>query len=252
MKKYFLGAAAALAVAVPGVAAADTNGFVGLNYATLDDSWDSDKDDAYGLNGAVVTNIGGAWNLQFDAAQANMTHGDHNHAYSDANVHAFYRTDAFAVGGVFGYENNGDALYSLGVEGQYYLPRFTLSGSYTYQSDISDDDFQTQNIAVDGQFFIMPNLAVGGGVQWVDSEWAAQDGYNYSVNAEYQLANSPLSFGASYTKSDLDSQFGGGHYNDVFGVFARWNFGTPDLQTRSTSGASLTGGADAFRGVLQY
>lgn len=251
MKKHILGAAAALAVVAPGVAAADTNGFVGFNYATLDDSWDSDKDDAYGLNGAVVTNIGGAWNLQFDAAQSNMTHGDHNHAYSDANVHAFYRTDAFAVGGVFGYENNGDALYSLGAEGQYYLPHFTLTGAYTYQSDLSDDDYQAHNVGVDGQFFIKPNLAVGAGVQWADSEWANQEGYNYSVNAEYQLPASPLSFGASYTKSDLDSG-GGGHYGDVFGVFARWNFGTPDLQTRSRSGASLTGGADAFRGVMQY
>lgn len=244
MKKIMLGAAAALALSAPGIASAQTSGYVGLGYTGVDDSWDSNKDSVVAIEGAVVTNITGAWNLQFDANISNMEHGAHYDSFSAANVHGFYRNDTFAVGGLVGFGGEGgSSVYNLGVEGQFYLPRLTLTGSYVYGNEFDNGDTDIHAIDVGGEFFITPNTAIGANIGWADSEWSGQDGYTYSISAEHQFAGSPFSLGARLSRADYDSTWGGGHDVDSIGIFGRWNFGTPDLQTRSTQGASFSNSA---------
>lgn len=254
MKKYLLGAAAALAFAAPGVALAnDATGYVGLGYSTLDDEADSGKDGVFAVEGAVVTSFMHDLNVQLDANLSNLDHSGHTDAFSTVNAHVFHRNDTFAVGGVAGFDNEvGSSLYNLGVEGQFYLPRFTFSGAYTYSNEFDEGNWDIHRVDIDGQFFLTPNTALGAQVGWVDSEWAGEDGFIYGISAEHQFAGSPFSVGARATRGEFDYTGSGGHDVEQFGVFARWNFGTSDLQTRSNSGASMIGGSGVRNGVLTW
>lgn len=253
MKKVLLTAAAALAIAAPGVAAAQTSGFVGVDLTSIDDEADGDKENAMTLEAAMVTNVHGMFNLQIDAEMANMDHDSHVDTFSSLNLHGFYRSDVFAVGGLVGLDNeSGSSRYNLGVEGQFYLPRATLTGAYTYSNDYDDGDFDIHNIDVNGQFFLTPHTALGANLGWTDSEWTGQDGFSYGLTAEHQFAGTPFSLGAHVTRAELDYSGGGGHDVETFGVFGRWNFGTPDLQMRSTTGASLIGGSGVRNAILQW
>lgn len=251
MKKVLLGAAALIAFVAPGVAAAQTSGNVTLGYATLDDDDDSNKDGVLSLDGSVVTDLSGAWNIQFDGRYSTMDHGGHDDAFSSATAHVFHRDGAFAFGGFAGLDNNGgSSLYHLGVEGQIYLPSITLSGAYTYSDQRNGTSFSGNAIDVTGDFFLTPNTSIGGLVAWIDDEWAGQDGLTYGINVEHQFAGSPFSIGASYTTAEFDYNGGGGHDVDSFGIFGRFNFGTGSLQERSQSGASMIGGSARNRGNI--
>lgn len=253
-QNWLLGAAALLAMAAPAVARADTTGYVGLGYASLDDDDDGNKDGYSTFNGAVVTELGGDWHVQFDAADGSMNHNSHDDAQSDATVHVFNRNGTFAWGGFGGFQNRtGSSLWDLGVEGQYYVGDFTFGADYTHSDVRNGGDYQVDSVDVTGDYFIMPNLSVGAGVTWRDDEFDAEDGYIYQANVEYQFADSPFSIGAAYWQANLDYDFGGSHDVNSFGVFARWNFGTPDLVTRSREGASMPGGSNFIRDTIaQY
>lgn len=253
MKKYLVGAAAALAIAAPGVAAAQTTGFIGFGYSTLDDDDDSGKDGIVALEGAVVTNVHGLWNVQLDANSSSMDHSGHYDAFSTVNVHAFHRSDLFAVGGVVGFDNDGgSSRYNLGAEGQFYLSRVTLTGSYTYSNEWDDGNTDIHNVDFAGHFFLTPNTAFGANVGWADSEWNNQDGFSYGISAEHQFAGTPWSIGAQATRAELDYSGGGGHDVESIGIFGRWNFGTSDLQTRTNTGASMTGGSGVRNAIQQW
>jgi hypothetical protein len=248
MRKLIIGAAALLAVALPGVAAADATGYVGLSYATLDDDDLSNKDGGIGLEGAVVANAGGSWNVQFDAHHAGMEHGDHEHAFSNATAHLFTRNADWAAGGFAGLANrDGSSRYHVGVEGQLYLTNATISAAYMYADETEGDSYEASTLDVEGSFFVTPNTAIGAGVGWFDDEWEGEDGFHYNVNVEHQFAGTPYSIGAAYFMYDADYESGGGHETDGFLIFGRWNFGTADLQTRSREGASMIGGVNHVR-----
>ncbi|MGH6951856.1 MAG: hypothetical protein ACREH4_13370, partial [Vitreimonas sp.] len=125
MRKVLFGAAAALAITAPGMAAADTSGYASFSYNTLDDDNDGDKEDYLELNGAVVGSLGGSWNVQFDASAQDMGHSSHTDNMSTAIVHAFWRGESFAFGG-FGGVTTGEIDGSvLGAEAALYLDRFS-------------------------------------------------------------------------------------------------------------------------------
>ena len=66
MRNWILGAAALLAVAGPGVAAAQT-GYVGVNYGNAD-AGAGNYEDFYGLEGAVAFAGSGSISFEVDAA----------------------------------------------------------------------------------------------------------------------------------------------------------------------------------------
>lgn len=249
MKKILMGAAAVLAVAAPGVAHADTTGFVGLGYTALDDDDDGDKEDLVILDGAVASNIGGAWNVQFDAHHGYFDHGSHDDAFTNASAHLFARSSGWAAGGFAGLGTRGsDNIWLAGLEGQLYFSNVTLGGAWTF-SDMTNGSGDTEFtlLDLDAAFFLTPNTSIGGGAGWYDDEWEGEDGYYVALNAEHQFAGSPFSIGGGYFMYDSDYSGGGGHEIDGFSIFGRMNFGTADLQTRSREGASLPGGVNFVR-----
>lgn len=248
MNKLLTGAAAVLAVAAPSVASAEITGYVGASYASVDDDDDSNKDGVIGLDGALVTDVGGAWSLQFDAHHGDMDHGGHNDAFSNATAHLFTRNESWAFGGFAGLGSRGGSSFWLaGVEGQFYTSDFTFGAAYTYADERNNDGYPLNAIDLEGAYFLTPNTSIGAGLGWFDDEWEDEDGFAYNLNIEHQLAGSPFSIGAAYFMHDADYSGGGEHEVDGFGIFGRWNLGTADLQTRSREGASMPGGANFVR-----
>jgi hypothetical protein len=250
---WLLGAAALLAVAAPGVASA-TSGYVGAGYTALDDDDSTDKDGSIDLNGAVVTDLTGSWDLQFNADYSAMDHGTHDDPFTTTTVHAFTRNPNWAAGGFVGMFNRGGSnFWDAGIEGQLYLGSFTLTGAYTHadESNCSGCDSASDWVDLSGDFFLSPNTSIGANVSWYDDAWESESGYLYGVNIEHQFAGSPFSVGAGYLMLDGDYDGGGSHQVDSFSVFARWNFGTSDLRERSTEGASMPGGGEHLvRGAI--
>lgn len=254
LKKVLVGAAAAAALMTPAVALADTSGHVGFSYSSLDDDDDGDKEAAMGLDGSLVTGIGGSWNMQFDGAQRLFEHGDHDHGYGQATAHVFHRDGSWAFGGFAGLnDNDGDTMYHVGAEGQFYLSNWTFSGAYTF-ADMRNDGSGPEEIdAIDlgADFFLTPNTSFGADFTWLDDGNEEEDGTVYAVNVEHQFAGSPFSLGAHYTLGEFDyAGGGGGHDTTAIGVFARYNFGTADLRERSQQGASMTGAGTLNRNSI--
>lgn len=242
--------AAILALALPGAALADTaTGYIGFGYAAIDDDDDSAKTSFTTFEGAVVTPLSGEWNVQFDARSNDMNHDSHNDGFSAFNAHAFSRNDAWALGAFAGQNNRvGSSFWNVGVEGQYYAKELTFSAAYAFAQETNDwssEDVNTLELNV--AYFLTPDTALGGDLTWYNDEWESEDGYLFGVSLEHQLSGSPVSLGAHVHVTDSDYSGGGGHQTDLVGVFARWNFGTPDLQTRSREGASMPGGASIGR-----
>lgn len=253
-KKWLIGAAAAFAMAAPAVAHADTTGYVGAGYNTIHDDDDSFKDSYLTLQGAMVADIAGDWHVQFDAADGDMNHDSHDDAQSAINVHVFNRNDTFAYGVFGGFESRtGSSFWNLGAEGQYFVGNLTLSAAAMHGDERNNGDYQTDSVDLQADYFIMPNLSVGGGLNYRNDEWDGQEGHTLQVNAEYQMANCPLSFGAMYWEGNYDYDSSGDHTTQSFGLFAKWNFGTTDLVSRSHTGASMIGGSTIMRDTIgQY
>lgn len=245
MKRLVLGAAAAMALVAPGAALADTSGYVGFGYNTLDDDNDSDKNDYIELGGAIVTDLNNGWNLQFDSATANMNHDSHNDDMNAATVHMFKRTDGHAFGGFAGLTGGEIDALVVGAEGALYLDRFTLSGSGAYLFDREDSNTSGTRFGVAGDWFVNDNFSVGvdvGAFDW-DFGFNEQDGTTYGVNAEYQFAGSAMSVFGGWHQSDYDETFSSGSINvDTFSIGLRFNIGTSSLIERDRSGASMRGG----------
>lgn len=243
MKKVLLGAAAALAVIAPGAAAADTSGWVGFSYNTLDDDNDGSKEDYLDLSGSVVTNLGGNWNLQFDGSMQDMNHDSHTDSHGTAVAHVFMRNDGYAFGGFGGFTTGEQDGYLLGAEGALYLDRFTLAGSAYFGGDRQYSDEENSGLQASGTYFWSDNFSIGADVSYYSFDFSGggneQDGTIYGVNAEYQFANGFSIFGGWHT-SDED-YFGADKQTDSFSIGGRYNFGTGSLIERDRSGASMPG-----------
>lgn len=248
MKKYFLGAAAALAVVAPGVASAEMTGYAGAQYGWVDDEDTSDKDAASSWFGAFVTPLHGNWDFQFDGNVADMDHGSHTHAWGAAQGHAFMRNDNHAVGAFVSQLNiDGDNFYGLGIEGAMYFNNFTWSGQAGWAQATYDDPDDITNIGTQGAFFLNNNFMLTGEVGWTDSEWESEEAITYGLGGEYQFQGSPFSVSLNWVHADSDYDGGGSHEVDAFVLGGRLNFGTADLRERTNNGASFVGLANAVR-----
>jgi hypothetical protein len=245
MRKVLLGATAALAFVAPGVASADTAGHVSATYANTDIDG-ADDFDSYGIDGAVATDLGSGWMLQFDGSSYNV--GDFDDGTGGAYVHAGVRSASHTIAGFVGLTDVfGSSGATIGAEGQLFFSSVTVNGSAVYAS-FDDGDVDITNLHVDGTFYLSENFGLTGGVSHTEAEDTSEiDWTTWSADAAYRFANSGFSVFGGYAYTDSDDL---GGEADTFRIGLRFDFGTDSLQSSSQTGASLNG-ANALASQLR-
>lgn len=248
MKKYLLGAAAALAMIAPGVASAQS-GYVDLGYTSTDLDGGGDVDTT-ALGGAYAWGGNGTVGFQIDGAIA-----QHDFAGGDVDTynlggHAFVRNDSYLIGGLvnFGNTDFGGGIeydyYTIGAEGALYLQRTTLNGALTW-SDSEDLDTALTAVDLGATHFVTDNFSFGGNVGFGEFDGGG-DFTSFGLGAEYQFTALPVSLYGGWSTTDYD-----GFETDGLTFGVRYNFGG-SLFDRDRSGASLSRNAGFARmgGIL--
>jgi hypothetical protein len=235
MKKFLLSAAAALAIAAPGVAAADSAD-VGVNFSNTDAGGDFD---AWSLNGAFVHNLDGNMILQFDGEHIKMDVGgsaDFGAGYGAANFGV--RNDSYAFYGFVGLSDTfAFSGTSYGIGGQFYLPNMTFNGSY----GITDfgGNFDMSNLHVDATYFFTDNFGISAEAAQSDMDFA--DLRTLGVGAVWRPDGTNFTFNAGYRNFDFD-----GLDADQIRIGFTYNIGSSSAKENSQSGASLSGARTLF------
>lgn len=235
MKKFLLGAAAALAIAVPGAASAQT-GYLDLGYSSTDgDIAGLDVEgDGWTFGGATAFQATDGIGAQLDA-----TIGEAEDT-STWNIggHLYTRNDSYLFGAFVNYGNvepdgGGDYdAWTLGLEGQWYASRTTFDWAVAY-SDAEDLDATFTGADVGLTHFVTDNFSFGGNVAFGDIEGGSEF-WSAGIGTEFQFSSAPISLFGGYTHTDFD-----GSDADALTVGVRYNWGG-SLFERDRSGASLT------------
>lgn len=234
MKKFLLGAAAALAIAAPGVASAQS-AYIDLGYASADgEVLGTDVEgDGWQIGGAA------AWtNFQVDALVSNS---DDTSSYL-LGGHLFTRNDSYLLGAFVNFGNvdpdggSGYDAWTIGGEGQWYADRTTFDAAISY-SDAEDLDTTFTGVDVGVTQFFTDNFSVGGTVGFGQLDIASTDvdTLTYGIGAEYQFASAPISIYGGWDHlsiDDVDTD------QDTLSIGVRYSFGG-NLFERNRSGASL-------------
>ena len=230
MKKLFLGAAALMALAAPGVSAAQT-GYIGADYGSTDiDGLGSD--DAWGVSGAVELTP----NVAIDAG---VTDNDSDTAWG-ATGHLYTNNDARLLGGFVGVSDSDvSTSWTVGAEGQWYFGDTTLAAAASYAND---DDNEVDAYGVNGEirYFVDQNFRIEGGLGWFNLDTPVGDdtAVSLGVGGEFQFTSAPISLGVGYTRTQTDDT---DIEADTVTATARWNFGGGTLHDRDHTGAALAG-----------
>lgn len=252
MKKFLLGAAAALAIAVPGVASAQS-GYVDLGYSSSegDVAGFDVEGDGWTFGGATAWGGNGSLGGQFDA-----TIGESEDTSSwNIGGHLFTRDDNYLFGGFVNYGNTepdggpDSSAWTAGVEGQWYAGRNTFDWAISY-SDAEDLDATFTGADVGLTHFVTDNFSFGGGLGFGNVDVAGFDSntMTYGIGAEYQFASAPISIYGGWNHAEIDDF---DTQADTLSVGVRYNWGGSLLE-RNRSGASLArgGGIGRFGGLL--
>ena len=218
-KNWLIGAAAVFAAALPSVASAETNGHVKFTYASLDESGDPDKEDVTALSGAVVTDLGSSWRLQFNGAGADMDHSGHSDAFALVEAHAAYDFGNFSLGGFVGNmnaESVSGAFWGFGAEATATFGRFGLHGSVSsFESNSGGDD--VTNHGVGAAFRLTDNFHIGANGSWTDVGFDEVE--SFGVGAGYHFSNG-IGLGLGWRTSEFDSAD-----TDSISLSVSYNFG---------------------------
>jgi hypothetical protein len=229
MRKLFLGAAAAMALAAPGVASA--NGYVGLDYANVDA--DGFESDGFGVSGSAVVTP----NIALDAAVAD---NDDDTSWG-ATGHLFTNNSSYLIGGFLGFAGNDDTTtWGGGAEGQVYLNNVTLAAAVGYGAN-DDADVDTWGVNGEARYFISENFRIEGGLGWANVDGgggADDDALSFGVGGEYLFAAAPISVGLGYSNTQFDEA---DVDIDTISATVRYNFGGGSLMDRDRSGGGLAG-----------
>jgi hypothetical protein len=257
MKKFLLGAAAALAISAPGVAAAQS-AYVDLGYQSTeaDIAGVEGDGDGWTLGGAAAWGGNGSLGFQVDGL-VSSAEADGGGDVDSWNLggHVFGRSNGGLIGGFVNFGNvdidgAGDFdVWTVGAEGQMYLSRGTLDGSLSY-SEGEDIDASLTAANLGYTHFVTDNFSFGGNVGFgqIDDGTDDADLVTYGIGAEWQLAAAPISIFGGWQHSEIDDIDSDA---DTLGIGVRYNFGG-SLFERNRSGASLArgGGLGRFAGLL--
>lgn len=246
MKNVLFGAVAALVLASPGLAAADTAAEVGAHYANVDGDSGADFD-IWGLNGAYSHQFDGALVLQLDGlTERNDSAGvDLGQSYAAINLgmrgdnHAFYGfaglSDAFAL-----------SFINVGVGGQLYLGNATINGSIGY-AEADDFDISVTDARVDGTYFFTDNFGLTAQVGFAEADTGGTDSdwTTLGAGAAWRFGGTGWTANAGYQNIDAD-----GGEADVFRLGFTYNIGTGSERERSQAGASFNGARNLYEDTL--
>lgn len=224
MRSLIIGAAAFLAIAVPGIAAADTGGSLRLTYASIDDEAESSKDNVVALSGVVITDLQqDNWRLQFNGSSADVDFDDTSYAYSQAEVHATYDAGQYQLGVFTGMANlDGYSFYEYGVEAAVNFERGQIAVSAAGATSANEDFFDDfSSIAASGTFNLNDSWSVGATLSTTDfGNWGSGDNVDsWGVNVAYAIPDTDFTIGAGYRSSDYGTEV------DFVGVSLTWGFG---------------------------
>ena len=231
MRNWIIGAAAILALAVPGVAAAQP-GYVGAQFGNVDS--DGGDDDFYGVEGAVAFAGSGSIVFEVNAGYTDFDEGDEGY---NLVGHVYGRNDDHLFGAFVGIGGSDDSeTYVVGLEANKYFANWTLAGAVAYGSN-DDADVDGFGVNAEARYFINDNFRLDGTIGWanLDDGTNEEDGFAYGVGGEYQFAQVPVSITAGYSTVDFD-----GGDSDTWSIGLRYNWGGT-LRDRDRNGASQAG-----------
>ena len=237
MRNIIFAAAALLAIAAPGIAAADTGGSVQLTYAGIDSDISS-KNSVVALSGVVVTDLpADHWRLQMNGSTVDTDQYNNSFAYSQAEVHVVYDAGQFQFGGFTGISNtNGFGWYEYGVEAAVNFDRAQIAVSAAGASSMNADFDTIATYAATGSYRLTDDLSIGATVSTTDFGNYSHSGDNvnsWGLNVAYTIPNTHVTLGAGYRSSDD----GDHNTTNFWGVSLAWNFG------EGASGRHLPGAA---------
>jgi len=230
MKKILVGAVAAAAILTPCVANADVGVQLRGTYATLDEDGDDDKEDAWGLSGAVVNEMGNNWVVQFNGSLADMDHNDHTDSFELFEGHVGYDFGGFVLGGfVTRFDWAGSPYNLLGIEGHTQIGRFSIDGSYsTGEQNDNAFAYDLSNLSFVGAFALTDAFSIH--ASYSDTDWDFDDSEAWGLGVNYAIPNTAFSVGGGWRTFESD----GGTDTEAFGINFGWNFGD---NVRSSIGA---------------
>lgn len=239
MKKLLIGAAAMLAVALPGVAAAQTTAHIGASYANYD--YESDDADMFGLDGAFAHDFSNGWTVQGEAATDRIDFDGAEVGVAYGAVNFGMRSDNHALYGFVGLADViASSVATVGVGGQMHFEQATVNGSVSY-GDIGEaliDSGNITNVHLDGTWFINDNFGISAEAGWTDVEINSSDAdwTTLGVGASYRFTDAPWTVYANYQNRDFE----GGDI-DSFRIGFRFDIGTGSSREQARSGASWNG-----------
>lgn len=234
MRNWIIGAAAVLALAVPGVAAAQT-GYVGAVISNTE--FDAGDDfDAYGVEGAVAFAGSGSIVFEIDAALSDSDDTDTGYGLVG---HVYSRNDSHLFGGFVGIAGSDDTeTWTAGLEAAKYYTDWTLAAAVAYGSN---DDFDSDGWGVNGEarYFVSDNFRLNGNLGWANIEYGGDDddAFSYGLGGEYQFASLPVSIAAGWSHVEFDEV---DTEADTLSLAVRYNWGGT-LRDRDRNGASQAG-----------
>ncbi|MGE5565514.1 MAG: hypothetical protein ACM3YN_05085 [Parcubacteria group bacterium] len=247
MKKYLLATTVAAALCAAAPAFAQPTGYIGFSDSQAHVKAMGVKDD-----GNTVT-VDGTFLFPIQENAFVKLDGNIDDVDGDTmggvTAHVGTRFGGGLVAGFVGAANVDDeAAYSAGVEGQFYpADNATLAGTLGY-SKIDDEDLNIWNASVEGRYFVSDNFRLNANLGYLRADVSGEngDGWDAGLGAEYQLANTPLSFfgGYNYVKSD-DADLTA----NVWTLGFRMNF-NGSLKDRDRSGAGLSGTSSVSNALL--
>lgn len=228
MRNWIIGAAALVALAVPGVAAAQT-GYVGAQFGNVET--DANDDDFYGVEGAVAFAGSGSIVFEVNAGYTDFDEGDESYGLVG---HVYGRNDDHLFGAFVGISSSDDDdAYIVGLEANKYFTNWTLAGAVAY-AEADESDVDGYGVNAEARYFINDNFRLDANLGWanIDAGAGDDDAFAYGVGGEYQFASLPVSVTANYGTVDFD----GGDV-DTWSIGLRYNWGGT-LRDRDRNGAS--------------
>jgi hypothetical protein len=256
---------------------------IGEDIIAFEDIFDDDfDDDGWGAEGAAAFSLTEDFGLQVAGVVRDTRTTDTSWSI---DAHAYYRDDRMLFGGFVGggeFSNNGnrvfvsdgadidfvdlvpfldnddDSFWTIGAEGEYYWPTWTLAAAAAY-AGFDDDDDDAFSIDGEARWFPMPDLRLEAELGWasfnngfgnfvfvddtntifiIENDDDDDNVWNVGVSGEWQFGGGPISVYAGYEHNEFDSS---DFSTDVFSIGARINFGELTLRERDQTGVSLPG-----------